>query len=327
MVHAVRRIPWALIIVTPLLLTACGGGGDGGSAATTATASATLSASQVLSAEPGAPQATGNTATDGVNWFNFRRQQIGLAALTRNAQIDTAAQRHSTYQQLNNTITHVQTEGVPGFTGKTLADRLTESGYRFTQNSYAFGEVIASTGDTSGFSAAEDLIAAIYHRFVAFEPMFKEIGAGAATISGGNTFFTADFAANGLDVGVGSLKAVTYPFANQQRVPRNFFSDNESPDPVPDRNEVGYPISVHVDITSTLTMQSFTVRPRGGSPLAVRVLTKASDTNTPISAVSIIPLDVLAAGTTYDVQFLGTVRAAGATAVESINRSWSFTTR
>jgi hypothetical protein len=52
------------------------------------------------------------------------------------------------------------------------------------------------------------------------------------------------------------------PANNQTNVPPNFFSDNESPDPVPGQNEVGYPISVHGD--SNVTVQNFTVAARGG---------------------------------------------------------------
>jgi hypothetical protein len=104
-------------------------------------------------------------------------------------------------------------------------------------------------------------------------------------------------------------------------VARNFFSDTESPDPVASRNEVGYPISIHADITSTVGIQSFTVQPRGGAVLPVQLLTRAADANTPRSAASIVPLDALAGATTYDVRFTGTVDGT------AVDRSWSFTTR
>jgi uncharacterized protein YkwD len=306
------------LLLASLILTACGGGSDSGQSTTSSNAAATISAQ-----EPNAPQATGNTATDGFNWFNFRRQQIGLEPVARNALIDAAAQRHSNYQKTNNIITHDQIEGKPEFTGRTVGDRLTEARYGFAStNSYAYGEVISATSDTSGFNAAEDLIAAIYHRFVILEPMFKEAGAGSATVPSGLTYFTTNFAANGLDRGLPRGSVVVYPAPSQSRVPRNFFSDNESPDPVPNRNEVGYPISVHANITATVTAQSFTIRPRGSNAnLTVRLLTSGSDTQTPSSAAAIVPLDPLAAGITYDVQFIGKVDNI------DVNRSWSFTTQ
>ncbi len=309
------RSIWPLLLAS-LLLAACGGGGGSGNDAVA------HPAASVSALEPNAPQATGNTASDGFNWFNFRRQQVGLLAVARNGALDAAAQGHSNYQRLNDVITHEQVEGKPGFTGKTLSDRLDAAGYRIRPGAgFAFGEVISATSDSSGANAAEGLVAAIYHRFVIFEPMFREAGAGAATTPGGATYFTVDFAANGLIGGLGAGRIVIYPFADQQRVPRNFFSDNEAPDPVPGRNEVGYPISVHADITAIVNVQSFSVQPRGGSPLAVRLMTNGTDALTPESGAAIIPLVPLAAGTTYDVQFSGAVDGV------RLSRAWSFTTQ
>lgn len=297
------------------LLAACGGGDNAGAPGTVP-----------LQQEPGAPAATGNTALDGFNWTNFRRTQAGIPQLTRNSIVDVAAQGHSDYQKLNDTITHVQTAGQPGFTGVTLLDRLQAAGYVFNQaTSFAYGEVIAAADDTSGFYLAEELVTAIYHRFVMFEPIFKESGAGAATVPGGYTYFTNDFTANnGFGPGLGSGQLALYPYAGQSRVPTIFFSNQEAPDPVPDQDEVGYPISVHANFTSNLNVDSFTVRPRGGADMAVRLLTKETDPQTSRSgpaAAAIIPLAVLAAGTTYDVSFSGQIDSV------QIDKTWSFTTR
>ncbi|HEY8605960.1 MAG TPA: CAP domain-containing protein [Noviherbaspirillum sp.] len=310
------------VLLATLLLAACGGGGGDGDSSRNSTAS--TSTFDIASVETDAPAATGNTATDGFNWFNFRRRQAGLQVVSRNATVDTAALGHSTYQQVNNTITHEQTEGRPAFTGVQLYTRLVNAGYQFDQSGggYAYGEVISSTSSTSGVGAAEDLIAAIYHRFVILEPMFKEAGAGAATVSGGNTYFTTNFVANRLNQGLGNGKVIVYPFDGQKNVARNFMSDNESPDPVPDRNEVGYPISIHADILGNIAVQEFTVNPRGGGVLPVRLLSNATDPDhTPTGAVAIVPLAPLAGGTTYDVRFIGTVDGA------QVTRNWSFSTR
>lgn len=315
-----RFAAWALA----LILVACGGGGGGGGStdAQSPAQSNTSNDSDVrLSQETGAPQVTGNTATDGLAWFNFRRRQVGLPEVARNSVLDRAAQNHSTYQQLNDTITHSEDPTKAGFTGATVGDRLAAAGYVFDQPRSAYGEVIAATVNPSGFDAAEALIGAIYHRFVIFEPVFKEVGGGSARVQDGYTYFTTNFAANGLGPGIGGGNLVVYPYAGQTGIPVNFFSDREAPDPVADRNEVGYPISVHANITESLTVGSFTVRPRGGDLLAVKLLSGASDADTPNSVASIVPLAVLAGGTVYDVQFNGSVGGA------SVSRSWSFTTR
>lgn len=324
--------------VTALALAACGGGGSNNDPAPVAppTSNTPDPSSPVIPnpltpsppvtdtpSTPGAPAVTGNIAVDGRVWLNFRRGQIGLSTLNQNTTIDAAAQGHSDYQRVNNTITHDQVAGRQGFTGVSVGDRLAAAGYVFnTSAARAYGEVISATSSGTGQYMAEELITAIYHRFVIFEPVFKEIGTGAATATSGRSYFTANFTANnGYGAGLARGAVAVWPFDAQTGVPRNFFSDTESPDPVPDRNEVGYPISVHANINVPVTVQSFTVRPRGGADLATRLLSNANDTHTGRSSAAIVPLSPLAAGTTYDVTFTGTADGA------AVTRSWSFTTR
>jgi uncharacterized protein YkwD len=314
-----------------ILLVACGGGGgsDNTAANTPAPTVATNTGNTgnaggsggTPTPEPGAPALTGNIATDGLNWINFRRSQAGIEQLSRNSLIDQAAVGHSNYQKSNNLVTHVQTAGNPGFTGAALSDRLAQAGYVFNLNaSRAYGEVISATSNKSGVYMAEELITAIYHRFVMFEPMFKELGSGSATTSNGYTYFTTDFAANnGFGTGISGI--IVWPYSGQTSVTPNFLSDYESPDPVPDLNEVGYPVSVHANINATLTVQTFTIQPRGGSVLNVKLLAHATDAETPVSAAAIVPLAPLKAATVYDVAFAGAVNGV------AVTRNWSFTTK
>lgn len=312
-----------------LVLAACGGGGSDSTASSTtpAVANDTGNAggsggtSTTVPVDPSAPALTGNIATDGLNWINYRRGQAGVVQLTRNSLIDTAALGHSNYQKTNNVVTHVQTAGNPGFTGASLGDRLAQAGYVFNTNaSRAYGEVISATSNTSGQFMAEELITAIYHRFVMFEPMFKELGSGSATTSAGYTYFTTDFAANN-GYGTGISGIVVWPYSGQTAVASIFYSDYESPDPVAGQNEVGYPVSVHANINATVTVQTFTIQPHGGSALTVKLLAHASDTETPASAAAIVPLAPLKAATVYDVAFSGAVNGV------AVTKSWSFTTK
>jgi len=267
-----------------------------------------------------APAQTGNIALDGRNWINYRRAQAGVPLVAGNAQLDNAALGHSEYLRINPPLSHEQVAGRQGFTGATLVERLNAAGYTLDRaRGYATGEVISGTSNGSGFFMAEELITAIYHRFVIFEPMFQEIGTGATTSSAGYHVFTADFASHyGFGPGIARGAVVTWPFNGQTGVARNFFSDTEQPDPVPDLNEVGYPVSVHANIDAALAVNSFTLRPRGGSEVPVlRIAPLARDK----SAASIVPLQPLAAATTYEVNFNGTVNGA------AVTRAWSFTTR
>ncbi|MGJ9419323.1 CAP domain-containing protein [Massilia sp. CMS3.1] len=334
--------------VTALVLAGCGGGGGGGGSASVADpvpvgttppapanpAPLPLPPSAPESpATPGAPAATGNIAVDGREWLNFRRGQVGMSTLVQSTTIDIAAQGHSDYQRINNTITHDQIAGRQGFTGIDVKARLEAAGYRFNTNaSRAFGEVISAAGNNSGQYMAEELITAVYHRFVIFEPIFKEIGTGAATTGAGYNYFTTNFTANnGYGAGLPGGQVAVWPFSDQTTVPRNFFSNTEQPDPVPDLNEVGYPISVHANIDLTIRVTSFTVRPRGGAELAVRLLSNANDIHTGSSSAAIVPLAPLAANTVYDVSFTGSTNVINAAGVvvstTPVTRAWSFTTR
>jgi uncharacterized protein YkwD len=309
---------WKIIMagcVAALALAACGGddNGNGSNAGNGGPVAPPPGSAQ--------PTMTNDIATDGRNWMNYRRAQAGIPEVTQNRVLDQIALAHSEYQLTNNVVSHEQIPGRPGFTGATLQARLLAGGYLFANASYAYGEVISATASRSGFFMAEELITAIYHRFVIFEPIFKEVGTGAATTAAGYTYLTANFAANnGYGPGIGSNIAV-WPYSGQTQVVPNFFSNQESPDPVPGINEVGYPISVHANIDLSLTVQNFTVRPRGGQVLEARLLSAATDNQTGASVAAVVPLRPLAAATTYDVSFTG---AVGTTPV---SKSWSFTTK
>jgi uncharacterized protein YkwD len=314
--HPAKGIVAALIAA--LALAGCGVASDGSSSSSTSGGTSTGFAGQDASA----PVLSNDVATDGFNWINYRRTQAGVGALARNNQIDRAAQAHSDYQRLNNTVTHTEQSNKPGFTGATDVERVQAAGYTLVPQ-YAAGEIIAATANNTGFFMAEELVTAIYHRFVMFEPLFKDMGSGAARTNANYVYFTTNLAATrGYGPGLPSHTIVTWPFNGQTGIQPNFQSDFEEPDPVPDINEVGYPISVHANLTETVAVQSFTVRPRGGNTLATRLLVKGQDANTTMASVAaIVPLSPLAAKTTYDVSFSGTV---GGTAV---SKTWSFTTK
>ncbi|QOY94344.1 CAP domain-containing protein [Massilia sp. UMI-21] len=306
-------------LVAASTLAACGGGGDSTGAVSPMSVAPVPGAP--TAADPAAPALTNDIAVDGRNWINYRRAQLGVPAVTENALINNAAQGHSEYLRTNNVMSHDQKPGSPGFTGATLLDRLNAAGYIIPANGYAYGEVISGTTNGNGFFMAEELITAIYHRFVMFEPKFRELGTGAATSASRYHYFTADFATrDGFGPGIGANSVVIWPFSGQTGVTPVFHSDSEDPDPVAGINDVGYPISVHANIDAPLTMQTFTVRPRGGANLQVQVV-NSSTTARQRTAIAIVPLAPLKSATTYEVSFSGTVNGA------PVTRDWSFVTR
>lgn len=315
-----RPLIAALVVVSSL--SACGGGGgDDNNGGIVGTPVANTPSPGTVAPDASAPTLTNNIAVDGRNWINYRRSQLGVPAVTENALINNAAQGHSEYLRTNNLMSHDQVAGRPGFTGATLGDRLKAAGYNLGASGYAYGEVISGTTNSSGFFMAEELVTAIYHRFVMFEPKFREIGTGAATATNRYNYFTADFATrNGFGPGIAANTIVVWPFSGQTQVTPKFMSDTEQPDPVPNQNDVGYPISVHANIDAPVTVQTFTVRPRGGANLQVLPVYPSGGTSER-TAAAIIPLAPLRAATTYDVSFTGTVNGA------PVTRDWSFTTQ
>lgn len=294
-----------------LWLVACGGGD----------APRTPSGAQLAAQESGAPQASGDIATDGLAWIAYRRRQAGLTVPVRDAVIDRAAAAHSNYQQLNNRVTHDQSATEPGFSGETSADRLRAAGYPLDTEAGAEGEVIAATASADGFAAAEGLLVAIYHRYLMLQPRFDRYGAGSARRDGGYHWLTVNFVGTPAAPRLGDGQLVVWPVPQQSGVRVNFFSDQETPDPVPGIDEVGYPVSVHADLDARLRVERFTISEPDGAPLEVRLLAPGVDSATPDSAAAIVPLSPLRAATTYEVEFGGTLNGV------PVTRRWSFTTR
>lgn len=280
-----------------------------------------LSGAQLSAQEIGAPEASGDVATDGLAWIAFRRQQAGLTAPMRDTRLDLAAQAHARYQQLNNRVTHEQSAADAGFTGETSSDRVRAAAYQFSEQAVADGEVIAATVEPDGFAAAEGLLGAIYHRYLLLQPQFDRAGAGSARRDGGYTWLTVNFVATRMAPVLGRGQFVVWPADGQQQVRPNFFSDQETPDPVPGADEVGYPLSMHADLGARIAVERFVVREADGRDLLVRLLATANDASTLASAAAIVPLQPLRARTRYEAEFSGTVDGV------PVQRRWSFTTR
>ncbi len=307
----VRAARGGLLTGLIVLLVAC----HGDSGTSTGTSAAQLSAQEAQG-----PRASGDVASDGLSWINFRRAQAGLTITTRDARIDRAAAAHASYQQRNNLITHDETPEKTAYTGADAPERLRVAGYPSAAESIADGEVIAVTAEPDGFAAAEGLMGAIYHRYLMLEPRFDLAGSGSAHRAGGYHWLNVNFVATRDARGLGAGRIVVWPMPEQRNVRIGFLSDEETPDPVAGRNEVGFPVSVHADSGTTLSVNRFIMRERGGGELAVKLLEHRSDNGTPASAAAIIPLSALRRGVTYDVELSATVDGV------SVSRIWSFST-
>lgn len=326
-----RFLAAASILLATLVSFSCGGGSDSTSS----------------------PSSSSTTATEGFTHINDRRSAAGLAKLAFSSEIAKAAQNHTDYQRINgpfldsesnssSPITHSETLGKPGFTGvDACPDRMTAAGFSLGSQ-YGCGEVISALDDTSGVTAAEELITAIYHRFIIFQPSFKEAGAGAGpSYDGRYTIFTENFAVRGSFTSLGNGAIVTYPYPSQKQVPTSFAHYTENPDPLPAASfpefagkQVGYPVSVHADLDQRIDVQAFTIQKQGDNAiLSGRVLSGTTDANTQSFSAATVPFQELTPQTVYEAAFSGTVCLRDLNTNEcisapiSVSRNWSFTTR
>ncbi len=277
-------------------------------------------ATQLSAQQNAAPRFAGDVALDGLNWLNFRRQQAGLSALSRQPALDKAATAHASYQQQNNVIAHDQDERLAGFTGEQSPDRLLAAGYPLQRHAYAEGEVVGASTQADGFALADGLLAAIYHRYVILEPVFDQAGAGTASRAGGYTWLTVNFVASLQGRNRSDWPLAVWPSDGQTGVRTYFFSDQETPDAVPGQDKVGYPVSLHAAMFSQVRVMQFTISEQDGVAIPVRLLDPAQDIDTPSSSAAIVPLQPLRPGRLYRARFTGSIDD------QPVAVQWSFTT-
>lgn len=129
------------------------------------------------------PPASVSTTAQIVALVNKQRAAAGCGALTEDAQLTDAAQRHSDDMAARNFFEHTNPDGVgPG-------QRVTDAGYRWS----AYGENIAR-GQQTPQSVMESWMNSPGHRANILNCSFKNIGVGIHKGSGG-PWWTQDFGA------------------------------------------------------------------------------------------------------------------------------------
>jgi hypothetical protein len=112
-----------------------------------------------------------------------------------------------------------------------------------------------------------------------------------------------------------------YP-ANQQRdVPIDFDPATETPNPLPEHELAGQPVSIQTDADSRLVVNSFRLAAEGESAtVEAKLLTQSNDMQMPEWGVALVPLQPLAPGTVYVAEFDGAIDG------NPVQRSWRFST-
>ncbi|WP_186236136.1 CAP domain-containing protein [Burkholderia gladioli] len=320
-------------------LSACGGGDNNGSAAsvsapgtssgnTAGGGNTSSSASTIaLVAAPGASAsgsftATSDVVTDSVAYLNNLRAQAGLPALAVQSGVAQAAQSHSTWEQLNNVVSHYETAGSNGYTGYSPSDRVN---LHYTTS--AVGEVTAGLAGafTSSTEAVKALFDAPFHRAVM---LFDSANAGAGSASTGSltqySTLTIDFADYKQFLADNQL--VAWPYAGMTGASTSWFA-NESPNPMPAQYQsttVGYPVTLTGGGNASFSNVSFTIKDASGNNVPCQEVDSSNNSEAGREAMC-VPFAPLAVNTTYTVAVSGSL-ANTSFAATPFSLSWQFTT-
>ena len=175
---------------------------------------------------------------NGLNYLNSLRTKTGLPAFSPQSNLGVAAQKHSDYMQINNVIGHYEDSSKSGYTGYSPIDRAVDAGYA----SSTVSENVSYGSNATWYTSIDGLMSAIYHRFGFLSLNVDEIGIG---ISDNENFYTYDMGnslGNSDSIKATSPKLILWPSADASDIPPVFYE--ESPDPLPDDNVTGYPVSV-----------------------------------------------------------------------------------
>jgi len=296
---------------------------------------------------------------EALNLLNEIREAVGMNTLVYNEYLEAAAQAHADYIVRNNVTSHHESPGLPGFTGKTPADRAMYAGYlsrQVTEN--------LSAHNQDARSSIDGLFSAIYHRLGFLDVGIDEVGVGVTqNLSDSNknafVYLMGNAQVNALCrqpsfTGYGKYvygvcktyehriaekefikaknsnkwlnpKVVRYPYAGQTDVPPAFYE--EIPDPLPDYEVSGFPVSVSFNdyFFSKVTLHEFRLYEEEGQKevFPVRLLTQENDPNGRLTAYqfALFPLKRLKYDTTYTARIIYTEKG------QKKQMRWQFHTR
>lgn len=254
--------------------------------------------------------------------LNMVRNKIGLHSLYINQKLNIAAEKHAQYLLSNDIASHEELANMKNFYGQWPIDRAQNagytSGYEGQNIEFNIGEVLTlSQEDTS--KSLDSLMRAIYHRFIMLEPSYNEIGLSSLTMGSKSTLSML----LGVKSPTGQLPEIKlsyYPY-NNSYVPTSFRPEEEIPNPVPEKQMVGYPISVQLPLGYPLNITEFNMQEdNSGEKIEGKFLTFKNDPHVKDNQFAFIPWEPLKENQKYNINIKGNTKGA------TINFAWSFTT-
>ena len=215
------------------------------------------------------------------DYLNNLRQAAGMQPFTYNKNLSMAAQNHANYLHMHRLGGHGERSGKRGFTGSSHVERILHTGY----SSRLTGENVSyHTGIRDHKSSIDGLMGAIYHRFAFLSFKHDEIGIGSMESPAFSThvynfgnqrknqlcqqasynqpgqyrysvcvderFRIATDELNYAEhlVAQKNAEIIVWPADKSQGIPPAFYE--EDPDPLPNHDVSGYPVSVQFNPTA-----------------------------------------------------------------------------
>jgi hypothetical protein len=333
-------------------LVACGGGGGSSSTAPTPTPTA----STALSTETPTGNYSNSEKLVVFNQLNFDRLRCGFGATQQDLKLDVASQAHADYLAENKAQGHNEISGNLGFTGSSLADRISATGYSYVSGNevapavvwgtwYASDAIPTGVVEVTARNVLRSTYSTVYH-LVGLMSGNRESGIGVAISNNSGGGYTNFWKYLVIDSATPSGQAmqriasdalVSFPCEGTAGL--NPYFANEVPNPFPlvnlTQTPYGTPVYLMSATGSTLTVTSASITLRGGAAVPVVQLNVGND---PLPATSpirltanqafIVPTTHLADNATYDVAIAGTnsgmVTAANPTG--AFTKAFSFQT-
>jgi hypothetical protein len=280
-----------------------------------------IAPSTLVTSVPAPTYAAGSEQLAAFNYLNGIRGRCGFGLLKQDTRLDQAAGDHANYLAVNfaqlGAIGHVQTPGLPGFTGITVGDRTIARGYEgISTEGVIFG---VPTASLQRFVAA--LLQTAYHSTAALGSP-TDVGFGRQTL--GASFVVVVYGTERNTVGqqmAGDAVALA-PCDGERDWRRVHAPENPNPMPGVPLGTYGAALVAKVREGQLLSVDEWTLIGPGGAPVSTTLRRFGNDPNNnmAVNRAVLIPNVVLAPNTTYNVVLRG--KNSGI----PFERRYSFTT-
>jgi len=290
---------------------------------------------------------------DGAKEVNYQRHLAGMINLKNDSILAKSAYHHAKYLARLRRKGHYEISNSPYFFGKTPFDRLINAGYPSR-----VGVENISYGDRDYKDSVKVLMSTIYHRLAFLDFRIDSIGSSEygnrrgriyvydmtpSTVAKlcqkreilNSTRYIYGICSNPnkkIDVKLfyralrsierKNARVVIYPYNGMRYVPRAFI--RETPDPIPEIYDAGYPISVELNPAyyKKSRLKSFKLFDERGRAVKSKIFYRANDRYKKITngTYILVPLKRLNPHSRYRVYFSASTNRG------KVEKSWRFTT-